>query len=112
MVRYVGMPAGKIVFTIEEKQDIVKEAYSVLNNVNATARKYKIQTSQVRDWKKKLMGLNTGLDGFRQSVKVPIDNPELYSHLYHYFHELREKNVAVSVKMLCIEARRYEVFFG
>ena len=107
MVSYVGMPAGKIIFTIEEKQEIVKEAYIVQKNVNATARNYKIQTSQIRDWKKQLIGLNTRLDGFRQSVQVPIDDPELYSHLYHYLNELREKNLAVSVKMLCIEARRY-----
>ena len=100
------MPRGKIQFSVKEKQDIVREAYSLPENVGKTARKYKILNRQIRDWKKNLMGIMERVDLSRRPAAPRIENPELYSHLLNFFHQLRERDIAVSVTMLCREARR------
>ena len=100
------MPSGKIIFSIEEKQNIVKEAYAVLNNVKATAKSYKIQPNQIRAWKKNLMEITNVPEKSRKSSETRIENPEIYSSLLEFFHHIRERDVAVSVSMLFREARR------
>ena len=52
------------------------------------------------------MGLNTGLEQTLKPI-ASFEKSQLYSHLLQYLNQLRMKNVAVTVKILCLEARRY-----
>ena len=100
-----SMPSGKIRFTIKEKQDIVAEAYQVENNVKKTALKFRVQPSNIRRWKS-LMDLTEGLDKTRKSAEPRFENCSLYQGLLVFFEHLRARDIAVSVTMLCREARR------
>lgn len=102
------MARGKIVFTLAEKQQIVDEAYSIPENIKKTARVYKIQPNQIRKWKQTLSGITNGLNKKIRATasRTNVDRQDIYEHLLEWFHHLREEGVAVSVSMLCQEARR------
>jgi transposase-like protein len=48
------MGRRKCRFDLQEKEAIVTEAYSVANNIHATAKKHVIQRKDIRCWKKRL----------------------------------------------------------
>lgn len=107
---HLSMARGKIVYKLAEKQRIVAEAYAVTGNVKATARKYKIHSQNIRNWKKTITGLTDGLNKKRRPSDhaVNLERVDLWSHLLKYFHQLRDRDLPVSVTTLCREARRLE----
>ena len=59
-------PVKRVSITLFDKAQIIVEAYSAENTVRGTARKYKIQPKQIRQWKKK--GLVEMFQGHRHRV--------------------------------------------
>ena len=105
---FAAMARGRIAFTIQEKQKIVQQAYSVPGNVKATARLFKIQTNQIRDWKKNLSVVTEKLDLRRRVSEQTnnLDRADIWSHLLQSYNQWRNQDIAVSITMLCQEVRR------
>ena len=102
---------------IKDKKAIVEEAYEQENNVKPTARKYNIQTLQIRCWKKKLEEFESE-EGITSAKKKRIlssktlhkgcirKDVEKYDELKLYFENLRNMDRIVTVGMLCLELKR------
>ena len=111
-LQFAAMARGRIAFTIQEKQKIVQQAYSVPGNVKATARLFKIQPNQIRDWKRNL-SLETEKLDLRRRVPDQTNNLErtdIWSHLLQSYNQWRNQDIAVSITMLCQEVRRWFSF--
>ena len=62
-------PVKRCSLPLHTKGLIVIEAYSLPRNIRATARKYNIQTNQIRDWKHQ--GIDNDFNNFLESI-VPV----------------------------------------
>lgn len=100
------MAAGLIRYNLGEKR-IVREAYESERAIRATARLYNITPSQIRRWKDRLQNVEAGLS--RKLYRPPgfqVRDHDVYNHLLEFFENLRNQGRAVSITMLCNEARR------
>ena len=109
------MGRAKTLFSLDEQRLIVKEAYSVPNNIKPTARKYRLQPVQIRKYKEKLEKC-TDVDTSRYLIVYPkrqrSDSQEsLFDHLRNLIEQLRERQQAVSIGFLMREARRFGIVF-
>ena len=102
-------------YSMAKKELIVAEAYSIPNNVKATARCYEVQGSNIRQWKKRIAFLKrkhdvATYDRIKQKKQFgggsKPKHPEVFDDLMKYFEGLREQHRVVSVNMLCAEYKR------
>lgn len=110
----------KTFITWKEKRKIVEEAFASERNVKPTARKYGIQPSNIRRWKKTLdtmskeqipeakkrhvLSLSTLHEG-RPRVQA-----SKYDQLRLFYENLRNSGRVVTTSMLCFELRRLDPF--
>ena len=102
---------------VKEKKAIVEEAYEQEKNLKPTARKYNVQPSQIRRWKKKLDEFENE-EGLTSAKKKRIlssktlhkgcarKDENKYDELKLYFENLRNMDRIVTVGMLCLELKR------
>jgi transposase-like protein len=104
--------------TWNEKKAIIDDALS-RNNIRAAARDHGVQPAQIRRWKKeyKFICEQGGDDADKMkhvmSVKMFQKGPPhrkarnaVYSSMYQHYENLQEQQIAVSVKLLCMEYRK------
>jgi hypothetical protein len=99
------MGRGKCRLTLAEKLAMVKEAYSTPGNVKATARKYMVDPSNIRNWKK-LEQRNVNATKRAHFETTSRHNPEIFQHLLEFFENQRQAEQAVTVSMLAREVGR------
>ena len=102
---------------VKEKKAIVEKAYEQEKNLKPTARKYNVQPSQIRRWKKKLDEFENE-EGLTSAKKKRIlssktlhkgctqKDENKYYELKLYFQNLRNMDRIVTVGMLCLELKR------
>lgn len=115
-VAEVPLPPAKkrYAYTIEEKENIVEEAYALPNNVKPTARVYSVQPSNIRQWKRRITELKASTDVKYDRIKRLKqygcgDKPhhaEKFKDLRQYYDLVLAQGKEVSVNMLCAEYRR------
>ena len=55
-------PTKRYLYTMEKKEEIVVEAYCRPNNVKRTSKKYAVQPTAIRQWKRRIAKLKRDLD--------------------------------------------------
>lgn len=102
---------------IKEKRHIIEEAYRYPHNIKPTSRKYDVQPSQIRRWKKSLEEFDdrevfTNAKKRRSSFSKSLHkggnrkDEKKFKELRLYYDNLRNMNLVVTVNMLCMELRR------
>ena len=106
---------GKGTFTIREKKAIVEEAYATTSNVKPTARKYGIESVQIRRWKKAIASIDpTQTIKYANKLMYRIASPsvlkdaDLYPHLMEFFEAERSVDRPVNATTLAYEAMRFK----
>jgi transposase-like protein len=104
----------------KQKLAIIKEAYSKPCNIRATARKYGVEPTQIRRWKKRLsarvecgdeLPTKEKFDHHTKAIKTlhpgrTPKNARQYPELKGYFKTLRGMHRVVTVEMLGLELKR------
>ena len=95
-------------FTWRKRAEILEEAYSLPANINATARKYGVQTHQIRNWRRTSekisergelnMAATRWLQKKRKIRTTAYDN--IYADLKARLLDLRERGRPVSVRLM------------
>ena len=109
----------KFFLTLQQKIDILHEAYREPGTIKSTARKYNIDPVQIRRWKKKLSSLNLDsgvpkltMISSKGRAKKTFHNgktrmdAEYYDAIHSTFDAIRLSGRFVSVMMLTIELKR------
>lgn len=106
---------GKGKFSLREKNFIVDEAYGSEANVKPTARKYGINSVQIRRWKKvldKLSPEELRKHGNKSIYRAPspavLKDADLYPHLVQFFENERSADRPVNSTTLLYEAIRFK----
>lgn len=95
-------------FSVRQKVKIVREGTRSIGLINKTCKKYKIQTSQFRTWRKKLPDLiKKCMDNPRSRtihLGRQLDDNELQETLHDWIVDLRDQDIPVSTKAILAKA--------
>ena len=109
------MGKAKARFTLVEKEDIVRVAFSTPRNVKATARLYGISPQNIRYWSKSLLAARSALSPstFKKSKsRLSLTQGRLAKHyasddpLHEFMQNLRQQQHKVTVRLMCAEYKR------
>ena len=109
------MGRSKSRFTLMEKEEIVRVAFSTPNNVKATARLYGIHPQNIRYWSKSLLEARSALSPstFKKSKsRVSLSQGKSAKHyecddaLFEFMQNLHQQQRKVTVRLMCAEYKR------
>jgi len=120
------LPRPKKFYTLWEKKSIVEEAYAAPRALKRTARKYRIQTNQIRKWRNNANALmelpayptprtieeRSVIKAAKQNVTLHKGRPGTLSHdeahyILDFYEQLRERGIPVDSQLLAIELQRF-----
>jgi hypothetical protein len=95
-------------YNVRQKNQIVREALSLPNNIRATAKKYKVQPCQIRQWRKNYDKITnkvlTNPKALTTNAGRKVENFELEVELNAWFEQMQLEDIPVKTNLLVAEA--------
>ena len=115
-ISFITMGRGKSKYKLHEKEAIVAEAFSMPNNIKATATKHAVQAKDIRYWQKRLTVAKNQFSPRKWKEKSRkfrslcpgkrAKHSENDVVLAAYLENLRKQDRPVTVRLMCAEYKR------